>query len=67
MTKKDYIKLADMLYMRRKGVEHATAGELRFYHEAIQDVEDDLVDILKRDNSRFDESKFRIAANPSTK
>ena len=51
MTRKDYIKLADMLAQVRKD------------RGGLAAVENKLVKILADDNPRFDEQKFRAAAN----
>ena len=52
MTKKDYIKIASVL---------KTANDNRDYYD-IEDVFniliDDMCDVLKADNSRFDKNKF---------
>ena len=52
MTRKDYIKIANVL---------KTANDNRDYY-AIEDIFDilinDMCDVLKADNSRFDKNKF---------
>ena len=52
MTRKDYIKIASVL---------KTANDNRDYY-AIEDIFDilinDMCDVLKADNSRFDKNKF---------
>jgi hypothetical protein len=56
MTRKDYIKFADMLAHA-----HAQASN-RVQHSTIDTLTIDLADILAGDNGRFDRQRFYHAA-----
>jgi len=61
MTKKDYIKFAGMLKTEREMAKAAACCNAVFV--TLSGVEDALVSIFYEDNPRFDEARFRLAAD----
>lgn len=66
MTKKDYIRIAEIIYEHREAAEAATS---KYYAESyyqgqaelIEKLVEDLCVFFEEDNSNFDEEKFRNA------
>lgn len=57
MTKKDYIKFAEMFAFRY------SVAEDYLESATIDNIVRDVIDIFKQDNPRFDEQKFKDACN----
>jgi hypothetical protein len=60
MTKKDYIKFAELIQTTHKRI---TATEARPYNSryAVNEITNGLADILAADNPRFDRGRFILA------
>ena len=61
MTKKDYIKVAELMKDIRKS--HSTYDADGFAVVRLVTIEDGLVDIFREDNARFNRERFLAACN----
>jgi len=57
MTKKDYVKFAEMIRVDRNTFARSELGSLAFIQEQI-------ADIFAHDNSKFDRQRFYDACEP---
>lgn len=55
MSKKDYVEFANLI---NKSWYNAKSEDAM---EAVRDMQDNMIEIFKRDNSAFDEQRFRTA------
>ena len=63
MTKKDYVRLAAILALARKGVESPRQGTAPADGSiVIETVETEILDWLQEDNPWFDAERFRKAS-----
>lgn len=59
MTRKDYVKLADVMAKQRRRVNAISEPSLRCSHETfLESMLADLCETLRFDNPRLDESRF---------
>lgn len=58
MTRKDYVKFAEVFRVARNNVTHPKQDD------AINALLDDFCTVLQADNSHFDQEKFEAACTP---
>lgn len=58
MTKKDYIKIADVIKKHRGTEPYLTDNENRLISLATEDIAQDLAVVFASDNDKFDQDKF---------
>ena len=67
MTKKHFIRIANILKNQRMEIFKKYSKQYPYELQIVTDIENELIDFMKEQNSNFNEFTFCTASNPEPK